>query len=48
MAEFPQKSSEPVIDPDQIMAEREKTQEEPSPSTQSDPQEEQEITENIE
>jgi hypothetical protein len=48
MAEFPQKPSEPVIDPDPIMPEQEKTQEESSPSTQSDLQEEQEITENIE
>jgi hypothetical protein len=39
---------EPAIDPNPMMAEREKTQEEPSSSTQSYLQEEQEVTGNIE
>jgi len=43
-----QMASEPVIDPDPMMAEQEKTQEEPSSSTQSDLQEEQEVKGKIE
>jgi hypothetical protein len=43
-----QMASEPVIDPNPMMAEREKTQEEPSSSTQNDPQEQQEAKGKIE
>jgi hypothetical protein len=42
-----QKAFEPVITPNPVMAEQEKTQEAPSSSTQSDLQEEQEVTGNI-
>jgi hypothetical protein len=42
-----QKASEPVTNPTPMMAEQEKTQEEPFSSTQSDPQEEQGVTGNI-
>jgi hypothetical protein len=47
-AEPSQMASEPVTDPNPMMAEQEKTQEEPSSSTQSDLQEEQEVTGHIE
>jgi len=47
IAEPSQKASEPVTTPNPVMAEQEKTQEAPSPSTRSDLQEEQEATGNI-
>ena len=48
IAEPSQKPSEPLTNPNPMMAEQEKTQEESSSSTQNDLQEEQEVTGNIE
>jgi len=47
VAEPSQKTSEPVTNPTPMMAEQEKTHEEPSSPTQSDLQKEQEVTEDI-
>jgi hypothetical protein len=47
VAEPSQKALEPVTTPNPMMAEQEKTREEPFSSTQSDPQKEQEITKDI-
>jgi hypothetical protein len=48
IAEPSQKALEPVTTPSPMIAEQEKTQEEPSSFTESDRQKEQEVTENIE
>jgi hypothetical protein len=47
VAEPSQEAFEPVTTPNPVMPEQGNTQEEPTPSTQSDLQEEQEVTENI-
>ena len=46
-AEPSQKASEPVTNPNPMMAEQERMQEDPSSLTESDPQKEQEVTGNI-